>query len=73
VLPKNLAGSKEVLKFIAKEISNKVFLSLMAQYHPANNSDKYTEISRKISKKEYGDVLDIADALGFENGWRQEL
>jgi len=73
VLPENIAGSKQVLKFIADEISNKVFLSLMAQYHPANNSGKYPEISKKISKIEYEEVLETADALGFENGWRQEL
>jgi putative pyruvate formate lyase activating enzyme len=73
VLPGGIAGSKKVLKFIAEEISNKVFLSLMAQYHPANKAGGYPEISKKLTKKEYQEVLEFTEELGFENGWRQEL
>lgn len=73
VLPGGIAGSKEVLKFIAEEVSTGTYLSLMAQYHPANASNEYAELSRRLKDKEYEEILDFADELGFENGWRQEL
>lgn len=73
VLPGNAAGSKNVLKFIAEEISSEVALSLMSQYHPAHKAGEYPELSKRLTKKEYAKVLSYAEKLGFENGWRQEL
>ena len=73
VLPGGIAGSKEVLEFIAEHISNKTFLSLMAQYHPANKSNNYPELARRLTEDEYGRIRDFAHALGFVNGWQQEL
>jgi putative pyruvate formate lyase activating enzyme len=34
VLPKGLAGTKDVVDFIAKEISANTYVNIMAQYHP---------------------------------------
>lgn len=73
VLPKNISGSKKVFKFIADEISSETYVSVMAQYHPANKSGKYVELDRKITVKEYSDVLEIVDKLNLTNGWCQEL
>ncbi|MFH0947433.1 MAG: radical SAM protein [Elusimicrobiota bacterium] len=83
VLPKNIAGSRKVFEFIAKEISPKTYISIMAQYHPAafgeprlrrtNKTDDFPELRRKTTGKEYQQVLNWADELGFVNGWRQEL
>jgi len=73
VLPGGISGSKEVLRFIAEKISPATYLSLMAQYHPADAALKYPELSKRLSEKEYAEILDFADGLGFENGWRQEL
>ena len=73
VLPENIAGSRKVFEFIAKEISPKTYMSIMAQYHPANRTDEFPELQRKITDKEYQQVLNWADELGLINGWRQEL
>lgn len=73
VLPENIAGSQKVFEFIAKEISPKTYMSIMAQYHPANKADEFPELQRKITDKEYQQVLNWADELGLINGWRQEL
>ncbi|MFA5780236.1 MAG: radical SAM protein [Elusimicrobiota bacterium] len=73
VLPENIAGSRKVFEFIAKEISPDTYMSIMAQYHPANKTGDFPELQRKITDKEYQQVLNRADELGLTNGWRQEL
>ncbi|MEW6557924.1 MAG: radical SAM protein [Elusimicrobiota bacterium] len=73
VLPDNIAGSKKVFEFIATELSKKTYLSIMAQYHPANRTDEFPELQRKITDKEYSQVLNRADEFGLTYGWRQEL
>ncbi|MCK4532744.1 radical SAM protein [bacterium] len=73
VLPKNISGSREIFRFIAREISPNTYMSIMSQYHPAHLSYQFTELSRKISIKEYQEVLRIADKEGLHQGWRQEL
>ncbi len=73
VLPENISGSKEVLEFIAKEISPKTYLSIMSQYHTANKTAKFPEINRRITQKEYQTVLEIAAKLKLDNSWIQEL
>ncbi len=73
VLPNDISGVREVLKFIAEGISKDVYISLMSQYHPAHMSHKYPELSKKISKKEYDKALNILNNLGLANGWVQEL
>lgn len=73
VLPNGISGSEKVLRFIAEELSPEMRVSIMAQYHPANRSGKYPELSRKVSAKEYGKVVDLAEELGLVNSWIQEL
>jgi putative pyruvate formate lyase activating enzyme len=74
VLPGNVENSKAVLKWIAENLSSRVYISIMAQYFPAHRvSDDFCgEINRRISREEYDAVLDYAEKLGFENAWFQE-
>ena len=73
VLPNNIAGSEESLRWLATEVSNTVTISVMSQYAPAHRAKNIPLLSRKISKKEYTVVLDLIDELGLENGWTQEM
>lgn len=73
ILPENISGSKQVLEFIANELSKNTYVSLMAQFHPAHKAEKFPKISRRISDCEYQEVLDIFEKLGLEKGWKQEL
>jgi len=38
VLPRGLSGTKKIMRFIAREISPHTYISLMAQYFPAYQS-----------------------------------
>jgi len=71
VMPEDIVGSRGVLEFIAKNISQNTYMSIMAQYHPAHLAFEFPELSRRISKTEYDAVLKMADELGLERGWRQ--
>ena len=73
VLPNNIAGSKETFQFVANEISQDTYMSVMAQYHTANISHTIEELNRKVTQEEYDKVLEDFDNAGLYNGWLQEL
>jgi putative pyruvate formate lyase activating enzyme len=73
ILPNNLAGSDESLKWLAQEVSPQVTVSLMAQYYPAHRAGQHPMLSRTITASEYGAALKALYEAGLENGWVQEM
>jgi putative pyruvate formate lyase activating enzyme len=73
VLPKEVAGSEEVLRFIAEEISPQTYLSLMAQYFPAYKAVKDDSLGRRITATEYEQALELAEGFGLTRGWSQDF
>ncbi|MFO8143427.1 MAG: radical SAM protein [Dehalococcoidales bacterium] len=73
ILPGGLAGSRESLAWLAKDLSGEVAVSAMSQYHPIYRAFQYPELSRKISTAEYQEVLDIMAELGLGQGWMQDM
>lgn len=72
VLPNEIAGSKDSLRFIKDEIGKETFISVMSQYFPTNRSAEFPLLSRPIGQREYEKVLELLDELSLENGWVQE-
>jgi len=72
VLPENLSGTEKVLNWIAKNISQEVYISLMAQYFPAFQASEYSKLSHRISQNEYKRARRIFDRCGLLNGWIQQ-
>lgn len=72
VLPGNIAGTEGVMKFLAKEISKEVSISLMSQYFPAHRAGEFKELNRRITSGEYEEAYQIMLKYGLENGWVQE-
>lgn len=66
VLPNQLAGSAEIIHFIATELSTNTYLNIMAQYRPAFNARQFPKLRRPISKQEYSDVVALAHAAGLQ-------
>ena len=76
VLPNGVAGVGESLAWIAETLSPRVAISLMAQYYPihrAASNERYAALSRGITADEWEEALAALEALGFENGFQQEL
>jgi putative pyruvate formate lyase activating enzyme len=74
VLPNDIGGIYESLKWIREELSPKVAVSLMAQYFPTNKVElnRYTLISRKIRWSEWLEALEQLESLGMDEGWQQD-
>lgn len=71
VLPDNISGTQEVLRFIAEEISRECHISLMSQYFPAHMAFKYEALSRRITAAEYAQAVEWMHEFNLENGWCQ--
>lgn len=67
VLPHGLAGTDEVMRFIAQEISRDSYVNVMAQYRPENKALGYPELSRRITGEEFRKALAAARRHGL---WR---
>lgn len=65
VMPGGLCDTREVLKFIKEELSPDCLVNLMEQYYPAHRAYQYEEISRRLSIKEYREMLNFAQRLGL--------
>jgi putative pyruvate formate lyase activating enzyme len=68
-----MAGSRDVLKWLAGEISPGVTVSLMSLYRPMHKAYEYPLLSRSISQFEYDSVCSTLEKLGMENGWVQKM
>lgn len=49
-----------------------IFISIMNQYTPTNNLDKYQEINKNVDKDDYDALINYAIDLGIKNGFMQE-
>ncbi|MCL2707306.1 MAG: radical SAM protein [Dehalococcoidia bacterium] len=73
ILPHGIAGSRQSLRWLAREVSPDITVSLMSQYHPTHLTLNHPEINRHISRHEYDNVLSVLDECGLENGWVQDM
>ncbi len=75
VLPNDVGGLRESLKWIHDELSPRVAVSLMAQYYPTNvagTNRRYTLLSRRITESEWLRSVSALAEFGMESGWMQE-
>ena len=72
ILPNDIAGSYDTLKFIS-ELDNNISLSVMSQYYPTHKALTSDLLSRNIREREYIKVLDYLDEFRLENGFLQEF
>jgi putative pyruvate formate lyase activating enzyme len=71
VMPNGLADSRELMHFIATEISPHSYVNVMNQYRPEYKASDYPEISRGITHQEYGEVVESAKDEGLYRGFPQ--
>jgi len=71
ILPNNISGTIDTLKFLKEGISTDIYLSVMSQYHPTYKARNFPELSRRITQEEYKAVIDEVEKLGFANGYLQ--
>ncbi len=67
VLPGDLAGTRAVARFLAREVSPDTYVNLMDQYYPAYRAFRYPPLDRRLTRREYLTALEAARAEGL---WR---
>ena len=72
LLPGHVKNSKDAVKRIYEAFGDQIFFSLMNQYTPMRHFEKYPELSRKCTRREYERLLDFALGLGIKNAFIQE-
>ncbi len=73
VLPDDISGTADSLKFIKEKVSRNTYFSIMSQYYPTYKAHNFKELSRGITKEEYEIKVDEAQRIGLNNGWIQEM
>ncbi len=78
VMPGGLAGTREVLRFLAEEVSPDTYLNIMDQYSPAGQvvkrPEQYADIGRRITSAELAQAREIAREVGLrrlDERWRR--
>lgn len=71
VMPLCGSDSKAILKWFIT-LPKTTYLSLMSQYTPFGKIERFPELSRPITAREYNAVVDAAFALGIENMFVQQ-
>jgi putative pyruvate formate lyase activating enzyme len=69
VMPDGLAGTPEIMRFLAEEISPDTFVNIMGQYSPAaqvvRRPGRYAGIERRITDREYVEAFEFAIEAGL--------
>ncbi len=65
VLPNGLAGTTEIVNFLADEISPQTYLNVMSQYRPTYKAHMYPEINRRPTLEELQEAMNVAQKAGL--------
>lgn len=79
VLPGCTSDSKAVIKYLYDTFKDDIYMSIMSQYTPmpqflpgGSMNERYPELGRRLTEREYDEVIDYAIDLGVENAFIQE-
>ncbi|MFB3926685.1 MAG: radical SAM protein [Syntrophales bacterium] len=66
VMPGGAAGTREIMDFIAKEISVDTYVNVMDQYRPCGDAGKDPLVNRRITHDEYEQAVAWAKKAGLK-------
>jgi putative pyruvate formate lyase activating enzyme len=69
VMPHGLAGTRNLMHFIATQISPHSYVNIMSQYHPHYKAFDFPEITRPVSQQEYSEAIGYAREEGLSRGF----
>ena len=72
VLPQGVNDSKNILDWFST-IKDNAYINVMSQYTPFGDIEKFPELKRKLTQREYDRVIDYAISLGIENMFYQDM
>jgi len=76
LLPGNVRGAKEIVRYLHETYGDEIFISLMNQYTPGEDARvrlaEYPHLQRKVTKREYDRLVQYALDIGVTNAFIQE-
>ncbi len=66
VLPNQLAGTQEIVRFLAREVSTHTYLNIMAQYRPAYQAATVPLVNRPLLREEFAEAIKLAHQQGLD-------
>lgn len=72
MLPGLLFDSKKIIEYIYRTFGDSVYISIMNQYTPMHEANKYEEINRTLKEEYYDRFIDYCYDLGIRNAFIQE-
>jgi putative pyruvate formate lyase activating enzyme len=66
VLPDGLAGTEEVSRFLAEEISPDTYTNIMAQYYPCFKAGEHPPLDRRLTNEEFRKAVKEAKEAGLK-------
>jgi len=69
VMPDGIAGTDDVCRFLAEEISLDTYINVMAQYRPMYRASEVERIARPITRAEFEKARGIARKAGLHRGF----
>jgi putative pyruvate formate lyase activating enzyme len=65
VLPEDLAGTKEIMHFLAHSISRNTYVNIMDQYYPCGSIPSESPLRRRITSEEFNRAVVLAREEGI--------
>jgi putative pyruvate formate lyase activating enzyme len=72
-MPGGFEETRQVMRFLAKEVSPDTFVNVMPQYHPAGLASLHPAIARSLARGDFWEALKIAREEGLRRlgrDWR---
>jgi len=67
VLPENMAGTDEFVRWVASELSPETHVNIMGQYNPQYRAHEYPPLSRRPTREEIAQATRWAREAGLQN------
>jgi putative pyruvate formate lyase activating enzyme len=65
VLPNGMAGTRNIMRFIAREISTRCYVNIMPQYRPCGRAAEISGLNTFLSPAEYRSAVQAAKKEGI--------
>ena len=65
VLPGGIAGTREVVRFIAEDISQNTYVNIMDQYYPCYKAFDNPPLDRRITREEFAEAIKLSREAGL--------
>jgi putative pyruvate formate lyase activating enzyme len=72
VLPERLAGTADIARFLADEVSRDTYINVMDQYRPCYRAMTMPPLDRRITQEEYQEAVQQAREAGLHRFDRRE-